>query len=223
MKKSDKKRRFWTTGRVALAAFVFAATALAASSCKSDDTANLSANANRAAQPNAGQPKVTVTQQRGAQPQQPPQLESVPALVWDTEIQSVDGASFRLSDYKDKVVVLDLWATWCGPCRQEIPHLVEMRNEYADKNVEVIGLTTESPQTDADKVREFARDMKINYKLGYARADVAQSLMNGVYSIPQTFVIAPGGRIVTKFRGFSTQLPDMIRAAVEKANEKTGD
>src|SRR5215213_8831820 len=99
MKKSEKKRRFWTKGRAALAAFVFAASALAASSCKSDDTANLSAN--RAAQTNAGQPKVTVTQQRGAQPQAPPQMETVPAQVWDSEIQSVDGASFRLSDFKD--------------------------------------------------------------------------------------------------------------------------
>jgi thiol-disulfide isomerase/thioredoxin len=221
MKKSDKKRRFWTTGRAALAAFVFAASALAASSCKSDDTANLTAN--RAAQANAGQPKVTVTQQRGPQPQQPPQLETVPAQVWEAQIQSVDGSSFRLSDFKDKVVVLDLWATWCGPCRLEIPHLVALNKEYAGKGVEIIGLTTESPQTDADKVREFASDMNINYKLGYARADVAQSLMNGVYSIPQTFVIAPGGRIVTKFRGFSDRIPDMIRAAVEKANEKTGD
>jgi thiol-disulfide isomerase/thioredoxin len=224
MKKSDKKRRFWTKGRAALAGLVFASSALVASSCKSDDTANLSAN-NRAAQTNAGQPKVTVTANRGAQPQgQPPQLETVPTQVWDAEIQSVDGAAFRLSDFKDKVVVLDLWATWCGPCRLEVPHLVEMRDEYADKNVEVIGLTTESPQTDADKVRDFAKEFKINYRLGYARADVAQSLMNGNYSIPQTFVIAPGGRIVTKFRGFSDRIPDMIRAAIDKAhNEKTGD
>jgi thiol-disulfide isomerase/thioredoxin len=222
MKKSDKKRSFWTKGRVALMAAVFAASALAASSCKSDDTANLSAN--RAAQANAGQPKVTITQQRGAQPQAPPQMETVPAEVWDSEIQSVDGATFRLSDFKDKVVVLDLWATWCGPCRLEVPHLVEMRNEYADKGVEVIGLTTESPQTDAEKVRDFAKEFKINYRLGYARADVAQTLMNGVPSIPQTFVIAPGGRIVTKFRGFSDRIPGMIRAAIDKAhNEKTGD
>ena len=221
MKKSDKKSSFWTKGRVALLSAVFAATALAASSCKSDDTANLSAN--RAAQSNApGQPKVTVTQQRG--PQQQPQMETVPAQVWDAEIESVEGASFRLSDFKDKVVVLDLWATWCGPCRLEVPHLVEMRNEYADKNVEVIGLTTESPQTDAEKVRDFAKEFKINYRLGYARADVAQSLMNGVPSIPQTFVIAPGGRIVTKFRGFSDRLPPMIRAAIDKAHsEKAGD
>ena len=227
MKKSDQKRRFWTKGRAALAGLVFASSALVASSCKSDDTANLSANRaaqTNAAQTNAGQPKVTITQQRGAQPQAPPQMETVPAQVWDAEIQSVDGATFRLSDFKDKVVVLDLWATWCGPCRLEVPHLVDLQNEYKAKGVEVIGLTTEDPESDAEKVRDFAKEFKINYRLGYARADVAQSLMNGTYSIPQTFVIAPGGRIVTKFRGFSDRIPDMIRAAIDKAhNEKTGD
>lgn len=221
MKNSEQKRRFRTTGRAGLAAVAFAAAALAASSCKSSDTANLSANK---ASKNAGQPKVTITQQRGAQPpQQPQQLDTVPAVAWDAEIQAVDGPAFRLSDFKDKVVVLDLWATWCGPCRLEIPHLVEMSNEYAGKGVEVIGLTTENPQADAEKVRDFAREFKINYKLGYARADVAQALMNGNYSIPQTFVIAPGGRIVTKFRGFSDRLPPMIRAAIDKASEKAGD
>jgi thiol-disulfide isomerase/thioredoxin len=217
MKQSENKKRFWTTGRLALTAIVFSATALAISSCKSNDTANLSTNST--AQSEAGKPKVTISSSRGSQPQ--PTLDTVPALVWNTEIQSVDGGSFKLADFKDKVVVLDVWATWCGPCRLEIPHLIDLSNEYAGKGVEVIGLTTESPQYDGDRVRDFAREMKINYKLGWARADVAMSLMNGSNSIPQTFVIAPGGRIITKFRGFSDRVPDMIRTAIDKANEKT--
>jgi thiol-disulfide isomerase/thioredoxin len=216
---------FWTRARVAAACAAFAAVALVASNCKSNDTANLSANSG--AQANKGKPQVTITAKGGpaAAPQPPPgqQLETVPALVWNTEIQAVDGSPFRLADYKDKVVVLDIWATWCGPCRLEIPHLVDLQNEYGGKGVEVIGLTTESPQTDAEKVRDFAKEFNINYKLGWARADVAQTLMNGNYSIPQTFVIAPGGRIVTKFRGFSDRIPGMIRAAIDKASEKTGD
>jgi thiol-disulfide isomerase/thioredoxin len=225
-KQAVHQGRFWTGARVALACAAFTATALVASNCKSNDTANLSANTGT--QSKAGAPKVTITSKPGAQqPQQqskmPQQLETVPPLAWDTEIQAVDGAAFRLSDYKDKVVVLDLWATWCGPCRLEIPHLVELQNEYGARNVEVIGLTTESPQTDGQKVRDFAKEFNINYKLGWARADVALALMNGNTSIPQTFVIAPGGRIVTKFRGFSTQIPAMIRTAIDKANEKTGD
>lgn len=220
MKQEQKENRFWTTGRMAITAFVLTVAALVISNCKSNDTANLTAN--NGAKPN--QPKVTITSSTGdQQPQQPPTLETVPAQVWNTDIQGVDGSSFRLADYKDKVVVLDLWATWCGPCRMEIPHLVDLSKEYQGKGVLVIGLTTESPQTDTEKVRDFAKEMNINYKLGWARADVAQMLMNGNYSIPQTFVIAPGGRIVTKFRGFSDRIPNMIRAAIDKANDKNGD
>ena len=126
--------------------------------------------------------------------------------------------------FRSKTVVLDLWATWCGPCRAEIPHLVQIHNEYAGKGVEVIGLTTENPSSDASAVAAFAKDMNITYKLGYARADVAQALMNGVPSIPQTFVIAPGGRIITRFRGYSDRIPDAIRAAIKTAGEpKAGD
>ncbi|MET0625602.1 MAG: TlpA disulfide reductase family protein [Pyrinomonadaceae bacterium] len=218
---------FWTRARVAFACALFAATALVASNCKSDDTANLAANS--AAKPNAGAPKVTINSSQGGQqarppqPPQPPQLETIPAVAWDTQLQAVDGASFRLSDFKDKVVVLDLWATWCGPCRLEVPHLVELQNEYRAKGVEVIGLTTEDPASDEEKVRDFAKEFKINYKLGWSPREVSLALMNGNTSIPQTFVIAPGGRIITKFRGFSTQVPTMIRTAIDKANEKTGD
>jgi thiol-disulfide isomerase/thioredoxin len=228
---AGKERRFLTGARVALACAAFGGLALVASNCKSNDTANLAANSNTKQRPPQapGGPTVTITSNQGGQvrqqPQQQPrpQLETVPAVAWDTEIKSVDGASFRLSDYKDKVVVLDLWATWCGPCRLEVPHLVELQNEYGGKGVEVIGLTTEDPESDEEKVRDFAKEFRINYKLGWSPREVSLALMNGNTSIPQTFVIAPGGRIVTKFRGFNNQIPNMIRAAIDKATEKTGD
>jgi thiol-disulfide isomerase/thioredoxin len=214
---AGRGNRLWTRARVALACAGFTAVALVASNCKSDDTANLS----------KGAPKITITQKQGAQPQPQPQpqaqLDTVPAIAWDTELQSVDGKAFRLSDFKDKVVVLDLWATWCGPCRLEVPHLVELQREYGAKGVEVIGLTTEDPESDEAKVRDFAREIKINYKLGWSPREVSLALMAGNTSIPQTFVIAPGGRIVTKFRGFSDRVPDMIRTAIDKAGVKTGD
>jgi thiol-disulfide isomerase/thioredoxin len=215
---AGKERRFWTGARVALACAAFGGVALVASNCKSNDTANLTAK----------KPTVTVSskqggQQQPSQPQQRPQLETVPPAAWHTEIQAVDGASFRLSDFKDKVVVVDLWATWCGPCRLEVPHLVELQKEYGAKGVEVIGLTTEDPSTDEELVRNFAREFKINYRLGWSPREVSLALMNGNTTIPQTFVIAPGGRIIRKFRGFSNQIPPMIRAAIDEASEKTGD
>src|SRR5918997_3826565 len=209
------ERRFWTGARVALACAAFGGVALVASNCKSNDTANLTAANNK--------PKVTITSSKGGQPQPQGQLDTVPPAAWNTEIQALDGPKFRLSDFKDKVIVVDLWATWCGPCRLEIPHLVELQNEYGAKGVEVIGLTTEDPLSDEEKVRDFAREFKINYKLGWSPREVSLALMNGNSSIPQTFVIAPGGLIVMKFRGFSNQIPSMIRAAIDKANEKAGD
>ena len=225
---AGKNRTIWTRARVFFACALFAATALAVSGCKSDDTANLAANQAAKQKANAGAPKVTITSQQGGQkpqpqPAQPQQLDTVPPVAWNTEIQAVDGASFRLSDFKDKVVVLDLWATWCGPCRLEVPHLVELQNEYKAKGVEVIGLTTEDPDSDEEKVRDFAKEFNINYKLGWSPREVSLALMNGNTSIPQTFVIAPGGRIITKFRGFSTQIPAMLRTAIDKAKEQTGD
>lgn len=217
---AGKERRFWTGARVALACAAFGGVALIASNCKSNDTANLTVNSSA---PQAKRtPQVTISSKPGG-PAQPPQLETVPAAAWNTEIQAVDGAKFRLSDFKDKVVVIDLWATWCGPCRLEVPHLVDLQKEYGAKGVEVIGLTTEDPSEDEEKVRDFAKEFKINYKLGWSPREVSLALMNGNSSIPQTFVIAPGGRIVTKFRGFSSQVPNMIRTAIDKANEKTGD
>src|SRR5918999_520847 len=133
---AGRERRFWTGARVALACAAFGGVALVASNCKSNDTANLTANKN--------------AQQKA----QPPQLDTVPPAAWNTEIQALDGGKFRLSDFKDKVVVIDLWATWCGPCRLEVPHLVDLQNEYGAKGVEVIGLTTEDPLEDEEKVRD---------------------------------------------------------------------
>ncbi|HEV2863611.1 MAG TPA: TlpA disulfide reductase family protein [Pyrinomonadaceae bacterium] len=224
---SQVRRKFWTRGRAALTGVAFAAAALAASSCKSNDTANRQ-------NPPQNQPKVTITTQSGSKqaqppqqqpagPQQAPQLEVLPADILNQEIQAVDGKAFRLADFNDKVVVLDLWATWCGPCRLEIPHLVEMNDDYKGKGVEIIGLTTENPETDAELVRDFAKEFKINYRLGWATADLARPIMRGSNSIPQTLVIAPGGRVLNRFRGFSPQLAGMIRSAVDKARETTGD
>jgi thiol-disulfide isomerase/thioredoxin len=210
--------KFWTKARAALTAS--AALCVAAAGCTSTDTARENANA-----ANGNKPVVTVTQSRGPQQQpNPAQSDTLSAEIMNAEIKTLDGKTVRISDFKNKVVVLNLWATWCGPCRQEIPHMVELNKEYAPKGVELIGLTTENPQADEQKVRDFVKSFNINYTVGWAQADLAIGLMRGRQSIPQTFVIVPGGRVVAHFPGFSQNLPMMLRSALDKAMDKsTGD
>jgi len=146
----------------------------------------------------------------------------LPAAALTTPAMLLDGGSVRLDEYKGKVVVLDMWATWCPPCRAEIPHLVDIQREYGGR-VEVIGLTTEDPATTTDKVRDFAEQFKINYKVGFASPEHKQLVVMGGGTIPQTFVINGEGRVVRHFPGFHpTQTIPAMRQAIEQALVKTG-
>ncbi len=140
------------------------------------------------------------------------------ANVLDTSFRLVDGGSRKISDYSGKVLVVDLWATWCRPCRQEIPHLIELANEYKSKGVEVIGLTTEDPEADAQLVRDFSQQFKINYPIGWAEMPLADQLMNGRDGIPQTIIIGRDGKVKQHFVGFNrtVSVPQM-KAALDEA------
>ncbi|HVF49532.1 MAG TPA: TlpA disulfide reductase family protein [Pyrinomonadaceae bacterium] len=222
-------RRFLTPPRPALTFLACALVALAASSCTySPDTANANANASAKA---GGTPTVNIRSgPAGAAPNAPPaapknttppKLTDLPLLadsVVNTQVQLLDGKSLKLSDYKGKVVVLDLWATWCPPCRDEIPHLIALSKEFESKGVEVIGLTTEEPSRDTEKVQDFVRRFNINYKIGWAEQPLAVALARGRDSIPQTFIITRDGRLLKHFVGFSpASSPPMIRDAIEMA------
>jgi thiol-disulfide isomerase/thioredoxin len=142
----------------------------------------------------------------------------VPAKVLETSFPTLDGQQRRLADYAGKVIVVNVWATWCGPCRVEIPHLVALAREFKGRGVEVIGLTTEDPARDAEKVREFIKEFKIDYPVGFANGEFALHLMQGRDVIPQAYVIGRGGRVHKHFIGFNAQTsPPQLRAAVEEA------
>ncbi|MET0621562.1 MAG: TlpA disulfide reductase family protein [Pyrinomonadaceae bacterium] len=152
----------------------------------------------------------------------------MPDDIAGRELKDIDGRPFRLSDFGGRVYVLNLWATWCGPCRVEIPGINKLHEEYSRRGVEVVGLTTEDPELDGEKVREFARELRVGYRLGWIDKATARvmtlwgpprsaPLRPGQYSIPQTFVVGADGQIVLHIRGYNARVPDMIRSGVEKA------
>ncbi len=114
-------------------------------------------------------------------------------------LTSLDGETVKLSDYQGRVVIVDFWATWCPPCREEIPHFVELQQRYGDRGLTVIGISVD--QGGPQVVRSFAQEQGINYPLVMADARVAGDY-GGIRGIPTTFVIDRQGRIVKKYVGY---------------------
>lgn len=148
-------------------------------------------------------------------------LSVLPDDILNLELKAVEEGSFRLADFRGKVVVVNLWATWCGPCRREVPDYEKVRKEFAGKPVEFIGLTTENPRTASEKVRQFAREYHFGFRLAWADPQMTQLLMNGRRVIPQTIVIAGDGRILSHWDGYSSGNRGRLRDTIDKALEST--
>jgi peroxiredoxin len=138
-----------------------------------------------------------------AAPTAPPAITDLPLEVAVVPLKDANGASFKLGDFFGKVMVINFWATWCGPCRREIPELVKLNKDFHSRGVEMIGLSTEDPDASAEKVRKFIQDFQIDYRIGWAPVQVGAPLMKESQAIPQIFVISRDARILKHFRGFS--------------------
>jgi thiol-disulfide isomerase/thioredoxin len=148
----------------------------------------------------------------------PPELTVLPESVLKRQLKALDKGSFSLADFGGKVLVVNLWASWCGPCRREVPEYEKVRKEFAGRDVEFIGLTAEDPRTSSDRVKQFARDFNFRFRLGWADHETAVALMNGRNAIPQTLVIAPDGRILSHWRGYSPgEGGNHLRETIERA------
>ena len=216
-----KRKGFWSPKRLAATVLVLTLVAMfGASSCNSTDepvTRPSAANAKIApANPAARAPA------NPAAPVPATALATLPATVRDAQLKAVSGAPIKLADYSGKVLVVNLWATWCQPCRSEIPELVKLYREFRPRGLEIVGLTTENPESSAEGVRQFVSDFNMNYRVGWATADVALTLMANRNAIPQSFVISRDGRVLTRFVGYNaSETPLKLRKAVEEAlNDK---
>jgi peroxiredoxin len=131
--------------------------------------------------------------------------------AYDFELKDSSGNTVRLSDFKGKVVVLDFWATWCPPCRKEIPGFVTLQNGYKAKGVEVVGISLDDSWA---PVGPFAKQYGINYTVVLGNADVA-GRFGGIEGIPTTFVIDGDG--VIRFRHMGYAPPEVFTQAVDAA------
>ncbi|MGB9236878.1 MAG: TlpA disulfide reductase family protein [Terriglobales bacterium] len=125
-----------------------------------------------------------------------PNRASTSKLAPDFSLTDVSGRALRLSDYRGKVVILDFWATWCEPCKQEIPHFIDLQNKYPQR-LEIIGISMDD---DVDPVRAFQQQYKMNYPVALGTAHLADQY-GGVLGLPITFVIDPSGQIVARHIG----------------------
>jgi len=112
-------------------------------------------------------------------------------------LMDIEGKKLDLADYKGKVVVLDFWATWCGPCRVEIPGLIEMQDKYANQGFSVIGISMDD---EAEPVVQFYKTFKMNYPVAVGTQRIGE-LYGGVLGLPTTFLIGRDGRIYAKHIG----------------------
>ena len=114
-------------------------------------------------------------------------------------LKDVDGSDVRLADYKGKVVLLNFWATWCGPCKLEIPEFVEAYERYRDKGFVILGVLSEDDPSPAE-LRTFMTEFKMNYPVFREHPPLAEA--NGeLWALPTSFIIDRRGGICTKHMG----------------------
>jgi thiol-disulfide isomerase/thioredoxin len=132
----------------------------------------------------------------------------------DFSLESLDGKSVRLSDLRGKAVLLNFWATWCGPCKIEMPWFVELQNQYGAQGLQVIGVAMD----DASKedIAKFAKDMGVNYPILIGKESIGDQY-GGIPALPESFFIGRDGKMVDKIIGLKGkgEIEDAVKKALD--------
>jgi peroxiredoxin len=151
--------------------------------------------------------------QQAAGPSLNGQVKGAPAP--DFTLPTIDGKPMKLSDLRGKAVLLNFWATWCGPCKVEIPWFTELQQQYGSQGLVIVGVSMDDdPKKDVPK---FAQEMKIDYPILVGNESVADQY-GGVEGLPVTFYIGRDGKIVKKVVGLvsHSEIEDGIKEALAK-------
>ena len=146
--------------------------------------------------------------------------KSAPAFA----LRDADGKLVHLADYKGKVVLLDFWATWCGPCKIEIPWFMEMQRKNKDRGFEVLGVAMDDEGWEV--VKPFISKIGVNYRILAGNDETAQSY-GGVDALPTTFLIDRSGKIAAVHVGLASKkdfedgIQELLQAPAPSANDLT--
>ncbi len=118
------------------------------------------------------------------------------------ELKDLDGKTVKLSDFEGKVIILDFWATWCGPCKKEIPGFVELQKKYGRDGLAIIGVSLDEGGPQA--VKPFLKKLGVSYPVVMGNGGITSDY-GGIEAIPTTFIINRKGMIVHKHLGFEEE------------------
>src|SRR5271157_69129 len=123
-------------------------------------------------------------------------------LAPDFELQTLDGKTVKLSDFRGKAVMLNFWATWCEPCKIEIPWFVELQKQYGPQGFQIVGVAMDEDSN--EEVAKFAQKMSINYPVLLGKESVEQSY-GGVGVLPVTFFVDRDGKLIAREFGLQSR------------------
>ena len=132
----------------------------------------------------------------------------------DFSLDSLDGKTTHLSDFRGKAVLLNFWATWCGPCKIEMPWFVDLQKQYGPEGLQIVGVAMD----DASKedIAKFAKEMGVNYPILIGKEAVGDQY-GGVPALPESFIITRNGKIMDKIIGLrgKAEIEDIIKQALK--------
>jgi thiol-disulfide isomerase/thioredoxin len=182
---------------------IFAAALLAVSSCRP------------AAAPVAvsNQPVSINDRATGIKPVRSAPTKPIGEMSWTDD----KGGLHQISELQGKAVILDFWATYCPPCREEIPHLNGLLAKHGADNLTIIGMNVGGEEDPPEKIAAFTRQTKVDYPIAHPDDALVNYIFAERDDIPQTIVLDRNGDVVNKFVGYSTYIQMDIDDAVEKA------
>ncbi|HYV42064.1 MAG TPA: TlpA disulfide reductase family protein [Thermoanaerobaculia bacterium] len=141
----------------------------------------------------------------------PARAENPPPLFPDLEMAGADGGSIRLSQLKGNVILVNVWATWCGPCRLELPIVQRMYDKYSDRNFVVLAVNVDA---DRKRIDPFMKRNNISLPVYYASPEDAGQMTAG--GIPSTFIIGPDRTLLDHVVGYSAEAEERWKQVIEK-------